>query len=52
MFAMLLAIVVAFFYSWKLALFSFAFIPVMLLGSVMQMKYDPMIGEHVKEQDA
>jgi ABC-type bacteriocin/lantibiotic exporter with double-glycine peptidase domain len=49
---MLLAIVLAFLYSWKLALFSFAFIPVMLLGSIMQMKYDPMLGEHVKEQDA
>lgn len=49
---MLISIVLAFIYSWRLALFSFAFIPVMLLGSVMQMKYDPMIGEHVKEKSA
>lgn len=52
MFAMLISIGAAFYYSWRLALFSFAFVPVMILGSVMQMKYDPVIGEHVKEQDA
>lgn len=52
MFAMLISIGAAFYYSWKLALFSFAFVPIMMLGSIMQMKYDPVIGEHVKEQDA
>jgi ABC-type bacteriocin/lantibiotic exporter with double-glycine peptidase domain len=52
MFAMLISIGVAFFYSWKLALFSFAFIPIMLLGSIMQMKYDPMVGEHIREAES
>jgi len=41
---MLISLGLGFYFSWIFSLISFAFLPALMLGSVMAMKYDPAIG--------
>lgn len=49
---MLISIGLAFYYSWQLSAFAMAFVPAMLVGAVMQMKYDPVMGTAFAELEA
>jgi ABC-type multidrug transport system fused ATPase/permease subunit len=49
--ALILSLIMGFFYSWQLVLFFFGFIPFLILGSIMQMKYDPNVGKETLNQD-